>query len=95
MRDPDALKFRAAPTRQLLQTRRVADHKTRPSVINKLFVAQDLSDARHARSVDTQYSCDVFVRDLKAIAKASALEIQEPTAESLLDGVKRIAHNPL
>jgi len=84
-----------ASASELLYSRPIGDHQSSTSIVDQVSLAQTLGDTRHARPVDSKNTSDMLMCDLELVAAASALECQQPTTESLLDGMERIANHAL
>jgi hypothetical protein len=91
----DAGRFRTATARETFDSCPIGNYKPSPAVVDQISIAQALRNASYARAVDAKDSCNMFVRDPEPFAMAPRTKRQKPAAESLFDGMKRIADDAL
>ena len=88
-------RFATAPTRDVLETGLVTDHKSCSAIVDQFALAQSLRNACHARPMYTKYAGDMFMRQFELFTSAPLLKRQQPAAEPLLDRMKRVANYAL
>ena len=75
----------------LLDASAIAQHDAAACIINKIAVAQFLSDACDAWAINAERSSDLLMRQVKYLSAAAVLHHQQPRAKPFLNGMVHIA----